>query len=65
MVFRIFTLKVNRMILARLINLLSFRKGFVYEKEGAIWFKSSELGDDKDRFKEVMVNLCPLMLPTT
>ena len=24
-------------------------KGFVYEKEGAIWFKSSELGDDKDR----------------
>ena len=24
-------------------------KGFVYEKEGAMWFKSSELGDDKDR----------------
>ena len=24
-------------------------KGFVYEKEGAIWFKSTELGDDKDR----------------
>ena len=24
-------------------------KGFVYEKEGAIWFISSELGDDKDR----------------
>ena len=24
-------------------------KGFVYEKEGAIWFNSSELGDDKDR----------------
>ena len=43
-------------------------KGFVYEKEGAIWFKSSELGDDKDRvLKEVMVNLLilPLMLPTT
>ena len=24
-------------------------RGFVYEKEGAIWFKSSALGDDKDR----------------
>ncbi len=24
-------------------------KGFVYEKEGALWFKSSEFGDDKDR----------------
>ena len=24
-------------------------KGFIYEKEGATWFKSSELGDDKDR----------------
>ena len=24
-------------------------KGFIYEKEGATWFKSSEFGDDKDR----------------
>lgn len=25
------------------------KKGFTYESEGAIWFKSNELGDDKDR----------------
>jgi len=25
------------------------RKGLSYEKEGAVWFKSSEFGDDKDR----------------
>ncbi|MCX6718169.1 MAG: arginine--tRNA ligase [Candidatus Staskawiczbacteria bacterium] len=25
------------------------KKGFAYESEGALWFKSSELGDDKDR----------------
>jgi arginyl-tRNA synthetase len=24
-------------------------KGFTYESEGALWFKSTELGDDKDR----------------
>ncbi len=24
-------------------------KGFLYEKEGAIWFRASELGDEKDR----------------
>jgi arginyl-tRNA synthetase len=24
-------------------------KGFVYEKEGAVWFESTRLGDDKDR----------------
>jgi arginyl-tRNA synthetase len=24
-------------------------KGFMYEKDGAIWFKSTEFGDDKDR----------------
>ncbi len=24
-------------------------KGFVYESEGALWFKSTEFGDDKDR----------------
>ncbi|MBF0317543.1 MAG: arginine--tRNA ligase [Nitrospirae bacterium] len=24
-------------------------KGYVYDKDGAVWFKSSELGDDKDR----------------
>jgi len=25
------------------------RKGFTYESEGAVWFKSKDLGDDKDR----------------
>lgn len=30
------------------INLLA-KKGLTYESEGAIWFKSSTLGDDKDR----------------
>lgn len=25
------------------------KKGFTYESEGALWFKSKELGDDKDR----------------
>jgi arginyl-tRNA synthetase len=25
------------------------RKGFLYEQDGALWFKSSMLGDDKDR----------------
>lgn len=25
------------------------KKGFVYEREGALWLKTSELGDDKDR----------------
>ncbi|MBO8172057.1 MAG: arginine--tRNA ligase [Bacillaceae bacterium] len=24
-------------------------RGFVYEKDGAVWFKSTEFGDDKDR----------------
>jgi len=30
------------------INLLK-KKNLVYEKEGALWFKSTEFGDDKDR----------------
>ncbi len=32
-------------------KLLSYleKKGLVYKKEGAIWFKSSKFGDDKDR----------------
>lgn len=25
------------------------KKGYLYEKEGALWFKSTEFGDDKDR----------------
>ncbi|MFH0941094.1 MAG: arginine--tRNA ligase [Candidatus Omnitrophota bacterium] len=25
------------------------KKGFIYEAEGAVWFKSTEFGDDKDR----------------
>ena len=25
------------------------KRGFTYEKEGALWFKSTEFGDDKDR----------------
>ncbi|WP_051172899.1 arginine--tRNA ligase [Thermodesulfobacterium hveragerdense] len=31
-----------------LINLLK-QKGLVYEKEGALWFRSSDFGDEKDR----------------
>jgi arginyl-tRNA synthetase len=30
------------------INILK-EKGFLYEKEGALWFKSTKFGDDKDR----------------
>jgi arginyl-tRNA synthetase len=30
------------------INVLK-EKGHIYEKEGAVWFKSTEFGDDKDR----------------
>lgn len=30
------------------INLLK-KKGLIYEKDGATWFKSTEFGDDKDR----------------
>ncbi|MBL7130153.1 MAG: arginine--tRNA ligase [Candidatus Omnitrophica bacterium] len=30
------------------LNLLK-KKGFIYEKEGATWFKSTHFGDDKDR----------------
>jgi arginyl-tRNA synthetase len=29
--------------------LLLSKKGFTYESEGAVWFKSKDLGDDKDR----------------
>ena len=32
----------------RAIELLR-NKGFVYEQDGALWFKSTEFGDDKDR----------------
>ena len=31
-----------------IINLLK-EKGYVYEKDGAAWFKSTQFGDDKDR----------------
>jgi arginyl-tRNA synthetase len=34
--------------IARAIDLLE-QKGFIYEKDGALWFKSTEFGDDKDR----------------
>jgi arginyl-tRNA synthetase len=30
------------------LNILKER-GFIYEKDGAVWFKSTEFGDDKDR----------------
>ena len=33
---------------AEVIELLK-EKGYTYEQDGALWFKSSELGDDKDR----------------
>ncbi len=32
----------------KIINELT-AKGFTYEKDGALWFKSTEFGDDKDR----------------
>lgn len=32
----------------KIVDMLT-EKGFTYEKEGAVWFKSSELGDEKDR----------------
>jgi len=32
----------------KVINELK-EKGFIYESEGALWFKSKDLGDDKDR----------------
>lgn len=32
----------------KVVEMLTER-GYTYEKEGAIWFKSSELGDEKDR----------------
>jgi arginyl-tRNA synthetase len=32
----------------KVISYLS-SKGFIYNKDGAVWFKSSSLGDDKDR----------------
>ncbi len=32
----------------RVITLLK-KKGFIYEKDGAFWFKSTAFGDDKDR----------------
>jgi arginyl-tRNA synthetase len=34
--------------LTETINLLT-KKGYVYEAEGATWFKTTDLGDDKDR----------------
>lgn len=33
---------------AEIVELLK-KNGYTYEQEGALWFKSSELGDDKDR----------------
>ena len=38
----------DRGLVEELINLLK-EKGYVYEKEGALWLKTSEFGDDKDR----------------
>ncbi|GAB6065192.1 arginine--tRNA ligase [Aquifex pyrophilus] len=35
-------------LVEELINLLK-EKGYVYEKDGALWLKTSEFGDDKDR----------------
>lgn len=33
---------------AEIVELIK-EKGYTYEQDGALWFKSSELGDDKDR----------------
>ena len=38
----------DRGLVEELINLLK-EKGYIYEKEGALWLKTSEFGDDKDR----------------
>ncbi len=35
-------------LVEKMIEELS-KKGFIYEKEGALWLKTSQLGDDKDR----------------
>lgn len=32
----------------KVLSLLK-RKGFIYERDGALWFKSTQFGDDKDR----------------
>jgi arginyl-tRNA synthetase len=41
------TLYDNRMV-ADTIEMLA-SKGYVYEKDGALWFKSTQFGDEKDR----------------
>lgn len=34
------------------------KSGKIYEKEGAVWFKSSDYGDDQDRvIKKLMVQI--------
>lgn len=38
----------RRTKIEKIIDLLR-RKGLIYEKEGALWFKSSQFGDEKDR----------------
>ncbi len=38
----------NSGAVAEIIELLK-KSGYTYEQEGALWFKSSELGDEKDR----------------
>ena len=45
--FRESTLHNNGAV-AEVIELLK-KSGYTYEQEGALWFKSSELGDEKDR----------------
>lgn len=38
----------------RIEDMVAFlgEKGFIYEKDGALWFKSTDFGDDKDRVLE-------------
>lgn len=38
----------NRDIIQKTLDLLQ-KHGYTYEKEGAVWFKSTEFGDEKDR----------------
>jgi len=40
--------KLSPSIIRRTLSELE-RKGYIYKKDGATWFKSSSLGDDKDR----------------
>ena len=47
-------LGVFEKIVEKLITFLT-EKGYTYKEDGALWFKSSEYGDDKDRVLILLV----------